>query len=222
MHSSTDRPDRTWRCHPRSPSRLRRLVTMKLWFPRPRSLMHRLNRQAGGYTVAVPSHPAISRRWATTLRWPFGIALTGWSYMWRTTPMYRRELAGSLACDAPPPLPQAADTGRVQRWETGHGVLYHRRYAVRIRDADLSAELLMARLKRDPNHAAPSAFATFHKTRGDEGTMRVGDEYVVRMPGPWDGPVRVVEVDSRSYRLATLESHLEAGQIRTCATDDGP
>ena len=24
--------------------------------------------------------------------------------------------------------------------------------------------------------------------------MRVGDEYVVRMPGPWDGPVRVAEV----------------------------
>jgi len=24
-------------------------------------------------------------------------------------------------------------------------------------------------------------------------TMVVGDEYVVRMPGPWDGPVRVIE-----------------------------
>ena len=43
--------------------------------------------------------------------------------------------------------------------------------------------------------------------------MRVGDEYVVRMPGPWDGPVRVVAVSPRSFRFATLAGHLEAGQI---------
>ncbi len=46
-----------------------------------------------------------------------------------------------------------------------------------------------------------------------EGRLRVGDEYVVRMPGPWDGPVRVVAVDACSFRLATLPGHLEAGQI---------
>ena len=43
--------------------------------------------------------------------------------------------------------------------------------------------------------------------------MAVGDEYVVRMPGPWDGPVRVIASDELSFRLATLEGHLEAGQI---------
>ena len=43
--------------------------------------------------------------------------------------------------------------------------------------------------------------------------MRVGDEFVVRMPGPWDGPVRVVDVTPSSFRLATLTGHLEAGQI---------
>ena len=31
--------------------------------------------------------------------------------------------------------------------------------------------------------------------------MRPGDEYIVRMPGPWDGPVRVVEV-TLSVRFA--------------------
>jgi len=35
----------------------------------------------------------------------------------------------------------------------------------------------------------------------------------VRMPGPWDGPVRVVEVTPTSFRFATLDGHLEAGQI---------
>jgi hypothetical protein len=43
--------------------------------------------------------------------------------------------------------------------------------------------------------------------------MSVGDEYVVRMPGPWDGPVRVVERTPSCFRFATLEGHLEAGQI---------
>ncbi len=33
------------------------------------------------------------------------------------------------------------------------------------------------------------------------------------MPGPWDGPVRVIELGERSFRLATLDGHLEAGQI---------
>jgi uncharacterized protein (UPF0548 family) len=71
----------------------------------------------------------------------------------------------------------------------------------------------MARLQQDPDRAAPTEFATFKKSKGDEGSMRSGDEYVVRMPGPWDGPVRVVDVSPRSFRLMTLEGHLEAGQI---------
>jgi hypothetical protein len=47
--------------------------------------------------------------------------------------------------------------------------------------------------------------------------MAVGDEYVVRMPGPWDGPVRVIERTPTSFRFVTLEDHLEAGQIRFTA-----
>jgi hypothetical protein len=41
------------------------------------------------------------------------------------------------------------------------------------------------------------------------------------MPGPWDGPVRVVDVSPTSFRLATLAGHLEAGQIEFRAADDG-
>ena len=50
--------------------------------------------------------------------------------------------------------------------------------------------------------------------------MAVGDEYVVRMPGPWDGPVRVVERTPASFRFATLDGHLEAGQIDFSAQRD--
>jgi hypothetical protein len=51
--------------------------------------------------------------------------------------------------------------------------------------------------------------------------MRQGDEFVVRMPGPWDGPVRVVRRDEASFRLATLDGHLEAGEIEFRAAPDG-
>jgi hypothetical protein len=41
------------------------------------------------------------------------------------------------------------------------------------------------------------------------------------MPGPWDGPVRVVERTPTSFRFATLDGHLEAGQIEFSAREDG-
>jgi hypothetical protein len=70
---------------------------------------------------------------------------------------------------------------------------------------------------------APTEFARFTKVYGEKGGMEPRDEYVVRMPGPWDGPVRVVSVTPTSFRLATLDGHLEAGQIefRAGPADDG-
>jgi hypothetical protein len=68
----------------------------------------------------------------------------------------------------------------------------------------------------------PTEMATFQKVQGDDERMAVGDEFVVRMPGPWDGPVRVVDVSPSSFRLVTLDGHLEAGQIEFSAEhDDG-
>jgi hypothetical protein len=43
--------------------------------------------------------------------------------------------------------------------------------------------------------------------------MAVGDEFLVHMPGPWDGPVRAIDVRPDRFRFATLAGHLEAGQI---------
>jgi hypothetical protein len=50
--------------------------------------------------------------------------------------------------------------------------------------------------------------------KGEEGTMRVGDEYHIHITGPWDGPVRVIDVTPTSFSLITLKGHLEAGEIR--------
>jgi uncharacterized protein (UPF0548 family) len=155
----------------------------------------------------------LNRRLATAARWPLGIALTSWRYMWRTTPLYRSEEEGSAEEDSAPRLPEGVAHTGLQTPDDGAGPLYHRRYLAVIKDAQLGPAALLERVAADPDRAAPSEFATFKKTRGDEGEMSVGDEYLVRMPGPWDGPVRVVERTDGCFRLATLEGHLEAGQI---------
>ena len=163
----------------------------------------------------MPKRPSAIRRWLTAATWPVGIGLTSWDYMWRTTPLRRNEAAGTPPPTAPELLTYPADVGRdeVQGCEDGVGPMFHRSYRTRVRNSAISAEELMEKVQSDPNRAAPTRFARFQQTQGVRGQLRVGDEFVVRMPGPWDGPVRVIDVRPRSFRLATLAGHLEAGQI---------
>ena len=135
--------------------------------------------------------------------------------------MHRSEESCEWDALAPPPFPPAVSQDEVQRVEDGAGPLFHRLYRTRIRDAELGPEELIAAITGDLDKVAPSEFASFNKVAGDEGAMTTGDEYVVRMPGPWDGPVRVVERTPTSFRFATLDGHLEAGQIRFAAAADG-
>jgi hypothetical protein len=168
----------------------------------------------------MPRRPSLPRRLRTASRWPVGVTLTSWRYMWRTTPFHRTETQGSWAADAPPDLSDGVDHHEVQYARAGAGPLFHRVYRARIRDSDLTPEDLVSAVAGDPNRVAPSEFASFHKVLGREGAMTVGDEYVVRMPGPWDGPVRVVDRTPTSFRFATLDGHLEAGQIDFSAARD--
>jgi hypothetical protein len=140
--------------------------------------------------------------------------------MWRTTPMHRDEIEGSSTEDGPPALPTGIDRSELQMPGAGAGPLFHRRYRTRIRETALSPEELIERISVDLNRVCPSEFATFQKVRGEKGLLLVDDEFVVRMPGPWDGPVRVVEVTPASFRLATLDGHLEAGQIEFRAVNE--
>ena len=157
---------------------------------------------------------------ATIARWPFGVGLTSWRYLWRTTPMHRRELEGSLGEDAPPPLPEGLSREGLQPPDAGIGPLFHRTYRARIRESEVEAKELLRLVTEEPNRASPSEFASFHKLEGEEGRMNAGDEYVVRMAGPWDGPVRVAVSAEDRFRLATLDGHLEAGQIEFRARDE--
>ena len=168
----------------------------------------------------MPRRPSLARRLGTASRWPVGIALTSWRYMWRTTPLHRSEVEGSLPDDAPPELPAEPSREEVQHPREGAGPLFHRTYRVRIREARVGPEELIATITEDPDRVAPTEFASFTKVLGEDGSMAVGDEYVVRMPGPWDGPVRVVDRTPTSFRFVTLAGHLEAGQIRFSAERD--
>lgn len=161
-----------------------------------------------------------SARLRTVLRWPAGIALVSWRYMWRTVPLHRSEEPGTQA-----DLPDLAyDTSgfehRHQPLEAGVGPMLHRRYAVRIAGTGMTPATLIDLVSARLNEAAPE-MAFFRKTRGSPDVLRQGDELIVRMPGPWDGPVRVVRREVDSFRLATLDGHLEAGEIEFRARRDG-
>ena len=147
------------------------------------------------------------------------MVVAAWRYAWSTTPVHRWEMPGAWPADAPPDLPDDVDLDDLQPMEDGVGPLLHRLYRTRIVTSPMTPEELMGRIFADLDSVAPSEFATFQKL-GDDGPLRLGDEYVVRMPGPWDGPVRVLAADATSFRLGTLAGHLEAGQIEFRVSGD--
>ena len=179
---------------PRRPRHLRRR-------PTPGRLVRFLSRWARG-TAEV------------TLRYPIDTVL----------PTNRREHPGPTTPrpDLSRPLP--GDPSTVQRAAHGVGPLFHRRYWVDIADTTMTPEALIDLLLTDVNLAAPDALGRFEDVdgRGVLG-LDVGDEAIVRLPGPWDAPVRVIDRTATSFRLATLRGHIEAGEItfRALRTDDG-
>lgn len=169
----------------------------------------------------MPPRLSLSRRLRTAAGWPTGVTLTSFRYLWRTTPMTRREDTADWDDLLPLPLPDGVSHDEILTPDAGAGPLFHRRYAVTIAGARMTPEQVIRRVARDVDCVAPTEFASFQKVEGDDRGLAVGDEYVVRMAGPWDGPVRVIATSPTSFRLATLASHLEAGQIEFRALRDG-
>ncbi len=101
----------------------------------------------------------------------------------------------------------------IQLARDGAGPLFHRRYRADIAEAEVDAQALMAQIQSNINDFSAQETARFEKTRGTAGKMRVGDEYYIHITGPWDGPVRVIEVEPTHFALATLDEHMEAGEI---------
>ncbi|HEY3691801.1 MAG TPA: DUF1990 family protein [Pseudonocardiaceae bacterium] len=149
-------------------------------------------------------------QWATILfRWSLGMVLVSWRYLWQIMPLHRTVQVGDVD-DLPPPLPGHCIDECSQPLERGAGPLFHRVFAVCIDGTTMTAQELISTLAADLNRAVPSEVTSVDK---DSDGLAVGDELTVRMPGPWDGPVRVVDRTETSFRLATLLNHMEAGQI---------
>lgn len=147
-------------------------------------------------------------------RWVVGSTVAGIRYPFERVPLYRRDR--TPIDPRPPDLARAlpGDPATVQRADDGVGPLFHRRYWIDVTDEELGPEALMATIARDVNRAAPEELGRFENADGSPATdLDVGDECVVNLPGPWDGPVRVVERTPTSLRLVTLHGHIEAGEI---------
>jgi hypothetical protein len=159
-----------------------------------------LVRSAGTLTRRLPGMALATVRWA------------------RGTATVTRAL---VDCDGRAPAPDAdralpGDERSLLRRSRGRGRTYRRLYAVLVDDPRVGPEELVRGLLHDPNRASPTEVAVFHAASADR---EVGAEMVVRMPGPWDAPVRVVERTPTSFRLATLRGHMEAGEIEFRASD---
>ncbi|WP_197319884.1 DUF1990 family protein [Saccharomonospora sp. NB11] len=157
---------------------------------------------------------------AVVTRWLWGTLLVTWRYLWETTPLYRYECRGDER-DSAPPVPEHAVDDRAQLAVHGYGPFFHRRFEVRIADADLDAEQLVDRVVRDFRRFVPREVVGVRADGVNGRGLEVGDELLVEMPGPWNGPVRVVHRDATSLRLLTLRGHLEAGQVQFRAAEDG-
>lgn len=166
----------------------------------------------------MASDTSLARSMPLVLRWPLGMALVSWRYLWQTTPLHRSEEFGDDT-DLAPALPDALVDARSQTVDDGVGPLFHRSFSVRIEGGDMDGLQLIAALTADLNQAVSTEVATVHRGRG--GRLCVGEEFTIQMPGPWNAPVRVIRHDPSSFRMATLRGHLEAGQIEFRTKADG-
>lgn len=145
-----------------------------------------------------------------------GTAAVGY-YLWRRWQIPLREHERSVDS-----LPPVEETLSPEDWEGERGVqlpgrgigpIFHRRYRIDVQNPGETPETLMAKIQANPQSFAPPELANFEKIKGEAARMQIGDEYYIHILGPWDGPVRVIEVEPDHFTLITLDKHLEAGQI---------
>lgn len=142
-----------------------------------------------------------------------GAALATWAVRRWGYPV--RSVERDVPYVEPPPVHDDVPGDRdLQPEEEGVGPRFHRRYEVDVEHTTKSPEELIACIGENIQDYVPDELAVFEKSTGEERFLSVGDEYDITIRSPWDGPVRVIEVGPTRFTLATLEGHMEAGQIR--------
>jgi hypothetical protein len=97
---------------------------------------------------------------------------------------------------------------------TGSGPLLERRYYIDIARPRLTPAQLMAEVQADVPRFSPDVLADFKKKAGEDDDLKAGDEFSIKILGPWNGCVRVTDVSATHFEFITLEGHPEAGRIR--------
>jgi hypothetical protein len=119
------------------------------------------------------------------------------------------------------PLPvQDADAAN-RGGERGVGPEIHRLYRASIQTPKLSAARLLEIIAADPNVIAPTEVLRFEKTHGEPGRLDEGDEFLIRMAGPWNAPVKVTRRWNEGFRFAATRGHPQFGQVELRMRDDG-
>lgn len=96
---------------------------------------------------------------------------------------------------------------------TGSGAFFERRYWIDVQRPRGTAAELLDHIKCHLPEYSPDLLADFEKTKGQGHCLAEGDEFGIKILGPWNGDVRVTKVEADQFELTTLESHPEAGRI---------
>lgn len=97
---------------------------------------------------------------------------------------------------------------------SGSGAFFERRYWIDVQHARQPAAALLDHIKCHLPDFSPGLLADFEKTTGAAHCLSTGDEFRIKILGPWNGDVRVTEIGADYFELSTLESHPEAGRIQ--------
>ncbi len=141
-----------------------------------------------------------------------------WFFSRRWNLLIVRETQVPVAATQLPPHMQKAKTTPgeqpVQPIQAGEGDYYHRIYQVDILHPTMSKEALFQKVFEDINQFIASEMASFEKIKGNDDHWEVSDEFFVHITGPWNGPVRLIDLHPTSFAFVTLKGHLEAGEIQ--------
>jgi hypothetical protein len=149
------------------------------------------------------------------LGWLVGAPLAIFRFLRRKVPIVEIDPA-----DAAAPLTSGdRDTAQREHYD-GVGPVVHRLFSATIRAPKLTADRLLAIIAADPNVIAPSEVLRFEKVRGEPGRLREADELLIRMAGPWNGPVKVTRRWDEGFRLTATRGHPQLGQVEIRMRDE--
>ena len=97
--------------------------------------------------------------------------------------------------------------------DSAAGAATHRRFGLRICDPQISAEQLATIVAADPNLVSPWEVLRWELPDRERRPLAPGDDVLVRMAGPWNGPLRVIARDSERLRFQTQPGHALKGEL---------